>query len=201
MVKLPHVFTTPTYMTTKLNIVIATALLLMAAMPASAQQKPDDAFKNAFLQNINNKRAQGCKCGTTFMPPVAPLTWNDVLANAALGHARDMGEHNYFSHESLDGRTSEQRIMAAGYNFNNYRSFAVGENIAFGQESIDEVMRGWFKSVDHCKNLMNPDFKEIGIAQYDRYWVQDFGGRVPFTAEQQKMIKSGHLKIIRKEIY
>jgi len=177
------------------------ALVGIAPVLAFGQVRADDAFKSAFLQQINTKRAQGCKCGTLYMPPVAPLTWNDLLENAASAHARDMGEHNYFSHESRDGRTSNQRIMAAGYNYNGYRSFAVGENIAFGQDNIDEVMRGWFKSKGHCENLMNPDFKEVGVAQYGQYWVQDFGGRVPFSDEQQRMIKSGRMKIKRKEIY
>jgi hypothetical protein len=57
-------------------------------------------------------------------------------------------------------------------------------------------MNGWFKSPGHCKNLMNPAFKEIGIALYNTYWVQDFGGRESFTEEQQKMIKSGKAKLI-----
>jgi len=162
-----------------------------------SQQKADDAFKQEFLQSINYTRAQGCKCGTTYMRPAPPLTWNDLLENAALAHARDMGEHNYFSHSSRNGRGANDRVIAAGYNFNGYKSYTVGENIAFGQESIDEVMRGWFKSEGHCKNLMNPDFKEVGVAQYDTYWVQDFGGRVPFSAEQQKLIKSGRIRIIK----
>ena len=182
----------------------ATAILILTGftpMLVFGQQRAGDIFKSEFLQRINAKREQGCKCGTLYMPPVAPVIWNDILEDAALGHARDMGEHHYFSHESLDGRTSNDRIMAAGYGYNGYRSFAVGENIAFGQNDIDEVMRGWFKSKGHCENLMNPDFKEVGVAQYGQYWVQDFGGRVPFSQDQQRLIKSGRMKIIRKTIY
>lgn len=33
-------------------------------------------------------------------------------------------------------------------------------------------------SVGHCQNVMNPDFKELGVGFYDNYrWVQDFGAR------------------------
>lgn len=90
----------------------------------------------------------------------------------------------------------DKRVVAAGYTYKGYKSFAIGENIAQGQMSIAEVMDGWFKSPGHCRNLMNPGFKEIGVALYNTYWVQDFGGRESFTEEQQKMLKSGKAKLI-----
>jgi uncharacterized protein YkwD len=153
-------------------------------------------FRREFLENINHTRQKGCNCGTTFMQPAPPLIWNDELEVAALGHAKDMANKNYFSHTSKDGRTMDKRVIAAGYTYKGYKSFAIGENIAQGQMSIAEVMDGWFKSPGHCRNLMSPGFKEIGIALYNTYWVQDFGGRESFTEEQQKMLKSGKAKLI-----
>jgi len=93
----------------------------------------------------------------------------------------------------------QDRIVMAGYIFKGYRSFMVGENIAEGQMSIAQVMQGWIKSEGHCKNLMNPGFKEIGVAENNHYWVQDFGGRESFSAEQQRLIKSGKYRLIEKE--
>jgi uncharacterized protein YkwD len=90
------------------------------------------------------------------------------------------------------------RIITAGYYLKGWKSFMIGENIAFGQTSIPEVMAGWFKSEGHCHNLMNPGFKEVGVAEHDKYWVQDFGGREAFSAEQQKLIKSGKYRLIQK---
>jgi len=153
-------------------------------------------FRREFLENINHTRQKGCNCGTTFMPAAAPLIWNDELEIAAIGHAKDMANKNYFSHTGKDGRTMDKRVIASGYTYKGYKSFAVGENIAQGQMSIAEVMDGWFKSPGHCKNLMNPGFKEIGIALYNTYWVQDFGGRESFTEEQQRMLKNGKAKLI-----
>ncbi|MFD0794241.1 CAP domain-containing protein [Mucilaginibacter litoreus] len=157
------------------------------------------AFKDQFLTLINRTRAKGCKCGSTWYAPAPPLVWNDQLEDAARGHAKDMAKQNYFSHESKDGRTMSSRIIAAGYTYKGWKSFMIGENIAYGQTSIEEVTAGWFKSEGHCRNLMNPGFKEIGVAEKDKYWVQDFGGRVPFTEEQQKLIKSGKLRLIQKD--
>ncbi|MFD0764681.1 CAP domain-containing protein [Mucilaginibacter lutimaris] len=157
------------------------------------------SFKQQFLDLINETRAKGCKCGNKWYPPAPSMVWNDDLEEAAKGHAKDMAKQNYFSHESKDGRTMTTRIITAGYVFKGWKSFAVGENIAFGQTSIPEVMTGWFKSEGHCKNLMNPGFKEVGVAENNKYWVQDFGGREPFSEEQQKLIKSGKYRLIQKE--
>jgi uncharacterized protein YkwD len=136
------------------------------------------SFKSDLLSQINNLRRKGCYCGSTKMPPAAPVIWNDELAAAATYHARDMARHKYFSHNSRDGRTLKDRIYKAGYTFKGLKSIAFGENIAYGQHSVNEVMESWIKSERHCKNLMNPGFKEVGVAEADLYWVQDFGGRV-----------------------
>ncbi|RZA00756.1 MAG: CAP domain-containing protein [Sphingobacteriaceae bacterium] len=162
--------------------------------------KADKKFKQEFLEIINRTRTKGCKCGNTKMPPAPPLVWNDILEDAAMTHAKDMAKRKYFSHTGKDGRSSSDRIMDAGYKFDGYQSYLAGENIAFGQESIEEVMTGWFKSEGHCKNLMNAGFKEVGVAMYNNYWVQEFGGREEFSKEQQKLMKSGKYRIIQKKV-
>ncbi len=176
------------------------AMVLVVSADVFSRPRADNDFQREFLDRINSVRATGCKCGVTYMPPAPPLVWNDILAKAAFNHAKDMSRHNYFSHVSLDGRTSEQRVVAAGYGYQGFRSYQVGENIAEGQQSITEVNDGWFKSEGHCKNLMNPGFKEIGVAQYNAYWVEEFGGRISFSAEQQKLLKSGRLKIVSQQM-
>jgi uncharacterized protein YkwD len=174
--------------------------LLCSFISISAKRNDyDDSFKQEFLSLINHTRAKGCNCGNTYMPPAPPMVWNDDLEQAATGHAKEMAKRNYFSHTSKDGRSMNTRIITAGYLFKGFKSFMIGENIAFGQTSIEEVMEGWFKSEGHCKNLMNPGFKEVGVAEYKRYWVQDFGGRESFSAEQQKLIKSGKYRLIQKD--
>jgi uncharacterized protein YkwD len=176
-------------------ILIAVSALIAGYTPRVIKT---DSFKSEFLSRINEVRQKGCKCGNLYMPPVPPLVWNDNLTDAAKDHARDMSKRKYFSHTSKDGRSIKDRIMAADYTYDGYKSFAIGENIAQGQESITEVSDGWFQSPGHCKNLMNPSFKEIGVAEYNRYWVQDFGGRIAFSEQEQKMIKSGKLIIKRR---
>ena len=153
-------------------------------------------FKKEFLERINKIRQKGCNCGKQYMPPVAPLVWNDKLEEAAINHAKDMYKKDFFSHDSKDGRKIVNRIEAAGYVRKGFKSYQIGENIAQGQPTIAEVTDGWFKSEGHCFNLMQGGFKEIGVGYYNTYWVQDFGGREEFSPEAKKLLESGKARII-----
>ena len=129
------------------------------------------------LQRLNALRASGAVCGTTPYAATGSLAWNTQLLQAAAGHSTDMAQKNYFSHTSQDGRTAAQRVTAAGYNWST-----VGENIAAGQRSVEEVMTGWAKSPGHCQNLMNPSFRDVAVAcvrndaaDYRLYWSMELG--------------------------
>jgi uncharacterized protein YkwD len=175
-------------------IAVLSSLRAIGQQTASTPQ-----FRQEFLERINRIREKGCNCGVNYMPPVPPLVWNDQLEIATVGHAMDMAERNYFSHTSIDGRTMQNRIGSAGYSYKGYKSYAIGENIAEGPVTIKEVMEGWLNSPGHCKNLMSREFKEVGVAEYHGYWVQDFGGRESFSPEVQRLIKSGKYRLIEKE--
>lgn len=128
--------------------------------------------KAVALQLVNNVRQTGCDCGGEYMPPVAPLSWNDQLATAAYNHSKDMNTNNYFSHTGLDGSGPGDRIRRTGYNWRTY-----GENIAKGYQNEHAVINGWITSPGHCKNIMNGNFKEMGMGREGVYWTQDFGAR------------------------
>ncbi|WP_462265822.1 CAP domain-containing protein [Mucilaginibacter sp.] len=183
------------------GFIVAAILLLLTTAAVKWQSQNDDnrQFKQEFLRRINQVRAKGCNCGSQYMPPAAPLVWNNELENAAGGHADDMARQQYFSHTSKDGRNMEDRMVLSGYTIKGFKSFMVGENIAFGQPSIAEVMNGWINSPGHCKNLMNPGFREVGVAERNNYWVQDFGGRESWSLREQQLIKSGRMRIVREQ--
>jgi uncharacterized protein YkwD len=80
--------------------------------------------KSKMLQLINNVRKTGCNCGTTTMPPVTALTWNDKLAKASYDHSVEMKNNNYFVHRpewscwatAAAGYTGRHRVnIAKGY--------------------------------------------------------------------------------------
>lgn len=123
----------------------------------------------------NQARRVGRSCGGVYYAAAPALTWNNQLGNAARGHAADMVRQNYFDHTSRDGRSFVDRIVNAGYS----RNCAAAENIA-GNSNPDATVDGWIKSPGHCANMMNKDFKAIGVGQatggtYGAYWVQNFG--------------------------
>jgi uncharacterized protein YkwD len=119
---------------------------------------------------INDARKQGHQCGDTFYQSAPPVSWNDQLEQAALIHSQDMNSKNYFSHIGADGSTAGDRIIQAGYNWLNY-----GENIGMGYKNENDVIEGWLNSPGHCKNIMNPGYKEIGLAKAGKYWTLDLG--------------------------
>jgi uncharacterized protein YkwD len=157
---------------------VATPLIVAPAhAPApvthvTAAPAPIDASR--VLQLVNAARAHGALCGTRSFAPVGPVHLSEQLADVAFGHATDMAEHNYFEHEDLQGHTPADRVKAAGY-----AEKLVGENIAYGPTSADEVVQGWLDSPGHCENIMDPRFAEMGIAyapgrvqRHGLYWVQ-----------------------------
>jgi uncharacterized protein YkwD len=111
---------------------------------------------------------------------MAPLRSNARLDQAAQHHAEDMLARGYFAHESPEGKTVRERARAAGYDWRN-----IGENVAEGQFSVDEVMDTWLHSPGHRGNLLDPEFKELGVGlalgrsrgTYRAVWVQAFGRR------------------------
>ncbi len=101
---------------------------------------------------------------------VAPLSWDADLGMAAQRHAEDMVAQNYFSHDSLDGRTFMDRVRAQ-----NYAGAPTGENIARGQQTPAAVMDSWMNSTGHRNNILSERSTDIGIGLDGRTWVQVFG--------------------------
>src|SRR5688572_11523770 len=66
--------------------------------PGGETSTDSSVNESTLLALVNNVRKTGCTCGTTAMPAVTPLTWNDLLETAALRHSADMNKNNYFSH-------------------------------------------------------------------------------------------------------
>ena len=62
-----------------------------------------------------------------------------------------------------------------------YQEKLVGENIAYGPTSADEVVRGWLTARGTAENIVDERFSEMGIAYVPGkgskpglYWVQVF---------------------------
>ena len=111
------------------------------------------------LNRVNALRASGAVCGSTTYAATTPLSWSNLLLIAAKVHSSDMAQNKFFSHTGSDGTRPSARIGATGYDWSN-----VGENIAAGQMSVEEVINGWAKSPGHCTNMMKLDYKDVAVA-------------------------------------
>lgn len=88
---------------------------------------------------------------------LAPLSFHQNIAEAALLHSREMAEHHYFSHTDLSGGTVSDRAHNNGVKFK-----VVGENIATGAQNTLYMHELLMNSEGHRKNLL-ADYTAIGI--------------------------------------
>ncbi|MEV3987821.1 CAP domain-containing protein [Streptomyces sp. NPDC049837] len=103
-----------------------------------------------------------------------PLRVDSRLRGAAQGHADDMADRDYYAHNNPEGRDAGDRMEAAGYNWRTW-----GENIHRGPRDPARAVRDWLASAGHRKNIVNCEFKDIGVGVNLRsngpWWVQNFG--------------------------
>ncbi|MEU8871318.1 CAP domain-containing protein [Streptomyces javensis] len=152
------------------KIAIATLAVAAVGVPSAAMASQSaapagspSADQQEVVDLVNSERSKaGCE----------PLTVNEKLTKAAQDHSEDMAAHSNMSHTGSDGSSPGDRIERAGYSWSSY-----GENVAYGYDSPKSVMEGWMNSSGHKANILNCDFKEIGVglAQPGNYWTQDFG--------------------------
>lgn len=151
-------------------------LAVLLLVPASARNTAREAAPTPTsfeFQVLTLTNAEREKRG------LRPLSFHPALMNSARWMAEDMAIKGYFDHRDSLGRGVGARAEAFGYDFR-----MVGQNIAAGHRTAEEVVDGWMKSPGHRANILRPEFREIGVAYlpaqgsiYQRYWVQDFGVR------------------------
>lgn len=130
---------------------------------------PEDAERMAdqVLELINLERGE---------ESLQPVVVNETLAAIAGDYACRMADESFFGHDDpRNGHGPAERAVAG-----KYRYFAIGENLAAGPETAAQVMRLWMQSETHRAVILDPCWKEVGIAvrvggEYGTYWVQEFG--------------------------
>lgn len=97
---------------------------------------------------------------------IAPLVWDSELEEAACVRAVECSL--VFDHTRPNGQSCF-----------SLTDKMYGENIAAGFGSAESVVAGWMNSAGHRANILNPDFKSMGVsAAYSDgviYWSQNFG--------------------------
>ena len=125
--------------------------------------------ENKILELVNEVRENGCKCGNENMPAVDALQWNDKLEEAAQNHSDWMFKEDNLDHTGENNSSPGDRIAETGYAFSTW-----AENIAWNYPDEEAVIEGWLDSEGHCKNIMNANMSEMGVAKVGAYWTQVF---------------------------
>ncbi|MEW1777639.1 CAP domain-containing protein [Streptomyces sp. NPDC086777] len=140
----------------------ATMAPVKTAAPVTSSEEA--VVEAEVLKLVNEERAKvGCSA----------LSASSSLTKLAEGFSDDMAARNFFDHTDPDGKTPWDRAAAAGI------SNLGGENIARGQATAQAVMDAWMNSEGHRANILNCDFKTLGVGVHfgegGPWWTQDFG--------------------------
>lgn len=140
--------------------------------PSTApEQKPSTDFSSYQQQVLDLVNAERAKRG------ISALTLDSSLSSVATKKSQDMIDKNYFDHTSPTYGSPFDMMKQFGI---SYRT--AGENIAKGQKTPQEVVAAWMNSEGHRKNILNPNFTNLGVgiakdSNKTTYWTQMFIGK------------------------
>jgi uncharacterized protein YkwD len=127
-----------------------------AACPVVPDVASPPAAADATLCLLNGERADH---------GLPPLAADERLAAAASAFAGDLVAGSYFSHTGRDGSDLVDRIRRTGY-ISGGSPWHVGENLAWGTGALAApaaIVQAWMNSDGHRENILNAQFREIGI--------------------------------------
>ena len=125
----------------------------------------EDAWADQLLERTNEVRAEH---------GLLPLTLDDRACAAAYEHSWDMDLREFFDHVNPDGEGPVDRLARHGV-----VEPWVGENLARGFASPEDVVQGWMDSPAHRENLLYPGWTHVGIAVHSApsggpWWTADY---------------------------
>ena len=138
---------------------------------------PASSEFSEMLVLVNAARARGGTCGTISFPASSPLRYDGVLERAAQKHSADMNAANELGHVSPAGSIYNPTgsVLRDRINRENYRWSFIGENVAWNYPDVPLLVAAWLDSPQHCENILNPEFTEVGFGKAGNYWTQNFG--------------------------
>lgn len=152
----------------------ATATPVVAAAPlgdgseraATTERVALSTIKKRVIALTNQKRvSRGC---------------GRVRNHAALGRAAQKHSKRMAAAENLSHQLPGEPGLRTRYRIEGYNPSWWGENIAWNQRSASAVVRSWWRSAPHRRNILNCRYKHVGIGYAldddgEPYWTQDFG--------------------------
>jgi uncharacterized protein YkwD len=107
---------------------------------------------------------------------IPPLNLNYSLVFSARDHTVLMTERDTLSH-----RLSGEPDVCDRMRQTDYEPLFCGENIATGYSTPEEVVAAWMRSTGHRRNILNPNYRDLGVAyvyegatRTKHWWTQNF---------------------------
>ncbi len=91
----------------------------------------------------------------------------------------------YFAHESRSGATFDARIARTGWMRGRSR-WGVGENLAWGsltRAPAGAIVSAWMGSPDHRRNILQRQFRKVGIGVVDGAPVAGVADAATYTTD------------------
>lgn len=102
---------------------------------------------------------------------IAPLNVDESLNEAAYNKSLDMIRRDYFEHYAY-GLTPWDFIKNQNYDY-----LYAGENLAMDFTSSESLVNAWMNSETHRKNILNPDFTEMGVGIVKGEFTDSIGNK------------------------
>lgn len=125
------------------------------SLPISVEEKRlrvDFESEAEMLHLVNQERQ---------MAGAAPLVLSLSMQNVARSYSKNMLLEKYFAHVDAQGKDAADRLTEGGVRF-----LIAGENLAYAP-SITIAHDGLMNSAGHKRNILDPEFKRIGIGVID----------------------------------
>lgn len=117
------------------------------------------ASSRVFASSINPSNIIALTNSERTNQGLSTLKTDARLSAAAQAKAQDMLSKDYWDHFGPNGESPWQFISGAGYGY----VFA-GENLAKGFVTAEGVHQAWMASPTHRANIINENYKDIGVA-------------------------------------
>lgn len=134
-----------------LQVVVLVGAGLFLLKVKAPQILGQTTFSSSEIISLTNKQREANGLGD--------LTYNPLLAAAASAKAANMFAEDYWAHYAPSGKTPWDFITKAGY-----RYIYAGENLARDFDSAPAVVSAWMASPSHRSNILDKNFKDIGVA-------------------------------------
>jgi len=142
-----------------ITLVLTTAILSTVFIP-----------ELVFASSITNKQIVELINKRRLENNSPPISSSFLLSEAAYKRAQDMVTRNYWSHQTPEGLPFSSFVDSKKYPW-----VYLGENLAANFTTSERIVEAWLESPAHRRNVLNPEWQDIGVGVSQNVVVVIFG--------------------------